>query len=140
MPPIQYLFVYGSLRKAQDGSMHGYLQRRALFVDTATLPGELYEISGYPGALLESSSLNRIHGEVYRLLEPEAVLHTLDVYEECSPDFPIPQEYQRIQKTVTLSTGQSVIAWIYVYCHSVIHCKFLENGDYAVYLPQTHHQ
>lgn len=138
MSPIQYLFVYGSLRKAKDGSLHRYLQNQTQFIDTATLNGKLFEISGYPGAVVSTNCVSRILGEVYRIKQPEAALHTLDHYEECSPDFPTPHEYRRIQKIITLSTGKPVVAWVYVYCRSVSHCKLIVNGDYAVYLPQSH--
>lgn len=139
MPPIHYLFVYGTLRKAHDGSLHAYLKDRATFSDTATLPGKLYEIAGYPGAVMSiSKPINIIHGEVYRLLQPEAVLQTLDAYEECSVDFPQPHEYRRAQQTVTLSTGKLMTAWVYLYQHPVCRHKMIANGDYAAYLPQKH--
>lgn len=126
-----YLFVYGTLRKAADGSLHKYLRNRAEFIDTATLPGTLYEISGYPGAVMaRSNPTSCIHGEVYRLLQADTVLQAIDSYEECSEDFPQPHEYQRVQQIVTLSTGQAITAWLYLYNHSVSNRKLLENGNY----------
>lgn len=139
MPPIQYLFVYGSLRKAQDGSLHTYLKERATFFDTATMPGKLYKIADYPATVVSiSKPANIVHGEVYCLLQPETVLQTLDAYEECSVDFPQPHEYQRAQQTITLSTGKLMTAWVYLYQHPVSRHKIIENGDYAVYLPPSH--
>lgn len=139
VPSTHYLFVYGTLRKARDGSLHGHLRNRAEFLDTATLPGTLYEISGYPGAVLSTCKpASYIHGEVYCLLQADAVLHTLDRYEECSTDIPQPHEYRRVQRTVTLSIGKSIPAWVYLYNQAVSHRKILESGNYWAYLPAKH--
>ena len=128
---MNHLFVYGTLRKTQRGKLHPYLKNNTLFIDNASLPGKLFQISDYPGAVpgpLYSRHL--VYGEVYRLLRPNRVLHILDQYEECAPHFPKPHEYRRVAETVTLSNGKRLQAWVYWFCHPVTGLKQIRSGDY----------
>ena len=136
---LQHLFVYGTLRKAQDGGQHPFLRDQAIFIDLATVKGTLFHVAGYPGAIITPSHKNHpIHGEVYRLLNPALTLQILDDYEECSERFPKPHEYRRIQQRVTLETGESMQAWVYVYQRSITGLKRIESGDYFAFLPARH--
>jgi gamma-glutamylcyclotransferase (GGCT)/AIG2-like uncharacterized protein YtfP len=54
----------------------------------------------------------------------------LDDYEECSPSFPAPTEYQRLLQTVYLSNGSAISAWIYVYNQPTSGLEVIESGDF----------
>ena len=58
-----------------------------------------------------------MHGEVYLLRQADVVLPLLDQYEGFGPEFPEPNQYQRLQQTVALNDGHIVKAWVYVYNH-----------------------
>ena len=138
---LQHLFVYGTLRKAQDGGQHPFLRDQTIFIDQATLKGNLFHVAGYPAAIITPSyKSDQIHGEVYQLLKPALTLQILDNYEECSNRFPKPHEYRRIQQRVALETGESMQAWVYVYQRSITGLKGIENGDYFAFLPARHPQ
>ena len=128
---LQYLFVYGTLRQTSNGSLHPYLKNRAVFISQAKLPGKLYQIRNYPGAV-PSPANNEclVHGEVYRLLKPAELLRILDEYEECSRHFPKPHEYQRLAASVTLADGKQIQAWVYWFRHPTSGFRQIVSGDY----------
>ncbi|QPK64719.1 gamma-glutamylcyclotransferase [Methylomonas sp. LL1] len=131
---LRYLFVYGTLRKTQDGRLHPYLKKRAVFIDHASLPGKLYQIGCYPGAVPEPAASGfRVHGEVYRLLDPARLLPILDEYEECTGHFPQPHEYRRVSASVTLADGWPLKAWVYWFRHSTAGLRQISSGDYLDY-------
>lgn len=136
---LDYLFVYGTLRKALDGSPHPYLKHQAEFIGNAGLPGRLYHIRDYPGAvLLAANSRSIVQGELYRLFRPRLSLQQLDDYEECGDSFPTPHEYQRGRVTVTLSDDTHAQAWAYIYQFSTHDLQAIDNGDYRLFLPSTY--
>ena len=59
------LFVYGTLQS--QGAAHHLLVGQATFLGSAWLQGRLYEVGGYPGAVLSDNPRERIHGELYRM-------------------------------------------------------------------------
>ncbi len=135
---LEYLFVYGTLRKARDGSVHPFL-RQSQFFQPASVAGRLYLIGHYPGAVVDSlNSGSRIQGEVYRLPEPVRQFEMLDDYEECTEQYPQPHEYRRIAVKTRLSNGLKIQTWMYEFNHQVTGLKWLTGGDYITYLPQTH--
>ena len=97
-----------------DGAMHGIL----------------YEVCGYPGAIETSVANEKVFGELYKRLDRKQVLNRLDVYEECSDRFPRPPEYCRKPLSIELSSGSSVVAWVYLYSHDVSKLQQIVSGNY----------
>jgi gamma-glutamylcyclotransferase (GGCT)/AIG2-like uncharacterized protein YtfP len=126
-----YLFVYGTLRLAARHPAHRLLDEGAERIGRGWLQGRLYEISGYPGAVLSADPTDRIVGEFYRLSDPAAVLARLDDYEEAAGHFPPPREYRRCRAEVRLEDGRSVTAWVYLYNRSTEHLRPIPGGDYC---------
>lgn len=140
MPAVNYLFVYGSLRKALNGSLHALLKNQAMFLGFARIPGRLYLINCYPGLI--STPIFRgftVIGEVYRLHQPHRLLKVLDAYEECTADFPQPHEYKRMAQSVKLSDGRRLLCWVYIYNRPDTGLKHIIDGDFLSYLPDSHH-
>lgn len=137
MAVIEHLFVYGSLCRETAGSLHPLLSDDAEYCCAAQLPGKLYEIDGYPGAVPSPSTASVIHGELYRLYHPQRLFQRLDAYEECSAHFPQPHEYRRIVETVTTATGKVIAAWIYVYNHGLTGRRLIPSGDYRRFKQQN---
>ncbi len=128
---LNHLFVYGTLRKEKDGALHPFLGNKAVYIGKASIPGKLYQVNTYPGAVPAPFQSNHVvYGEVYRLLKPEQILRILDDYEECATHFPQPHEYQRLPETVTLSDGKRIDAWVYWFRHSVKGLRQIKSGDY----------
>ncbi|MGY6274194.1 gamma-glutamylcyclotransferase family protein [Methylomonas sp. MgM2] len=128
---LNHLFVYGTLRRAKGGDFHPYLKDKATFIHSASVPGKLYQVDRYPGAIpAPYGSKSRVYGEVYRLFKPEGLLRVVDEYEECTEHFPQPHEYQRLAATVTLGDGKTTKAWVYWFRRSVYGLRQIPSGDY----------
>ena len=67
--------------------------------------GELYDLDGYPGAVPDSNSKNRIAGMVLELPSDESILRQLDEYEGYDPEAPETSEFVRVWQTVELAGG-----------------------------------
>ncbi|PLX96620.1 MAG: gamma-glutamylcyclotransferase [Desulfuromonas sp.] len=128
MPEKTYLFVYGTLRRA--GGMERLLAGQALFVADGCFQGRLYRVADYPGAVPSEDPAELVRGEVYELVDAEAVLSRLDSYEECGPGFPEPAEYIRHQEEIHLADGHRCRAWIYLYNHPVADLPLIPSGDF----------
>lgn len=124
----EYIFVYGTLRRAcTTGAHHTYLAG-AEFIGSAKVRGNLYRVSYYPALVLDDAA-GWVLGEVYRLNSHEQ-LQRLDVYEECSyPSLP-DQEYQRKKIAVVTDMGASLTAWIYSYQHPIAGLETIASGDF----------
>ena len=127
----EFIFVYGTLRKALVSSMAHVLTRHCEYVSLGEIQGRLYDLGQYPGAIESLNLGERVKGEIYRITHPELALPVLDDYEECSDDYPQPHEYLRRKITVRLPTGEGVLAWVYLYNHDVSSLTRIELGDYV---------
>lgn len=124
-----WLFVYGSLRRAAGHPMHRVLAAGAVLVGRAEMPGRLYRVQHYPGAVYDSRGESCVQGELYRLQRPLQVLRRLDRYEGCVPGRYSP-EFVRCERRVFLPDGEPVTAWIYEYNRDVTSLRPIAGGDY----------
>jgi gamma-glutamylcyclotransferase (GGCT)/AIG2-like uncharacterized protein YtfP len=114
------LFVYGTLMRGFDHPMARLLSANATFVGEAHCCGRLYQVKHYPGLVLSDATADIVHGELFALREPEAMLREFDMYEACGEGFAEPTEYVRRMLGVTLGDGSAreasvEKAWTYVY-------------------------
>lgn len=107
------LFVYGSLRSEFDNSYARRLHENAELTSRTTVPGSIFRIGKYPGYRREPAGI--VHGELWRLHDPEPTLRALDEYEG--------PEYSRI-----VVNG----AWIYLYTGAVNAEDRIQSGDFLV--------
>jgi gamma-glutamylcyclotransferase (GGCT)/AIG2-like uncharacterized protein YtfP len=124
------LFVYGTLRRDTGTHMYHLLARYAKFIGEATYQGLLFKIDYYPGAVASDNPAHKVLGEVYCLLAPDLVLRKLDQYEECGPGFLAPTEYIRVEQVVTLSSGEQIIVWMYIYNRSTQGLTLIPSGNF----------
>ncbi|EIJ43952.1 hypothetical protein BegalDRAFT_3127 [Beggiatoa alba B18LD] len=137
MKPQEYLFVYGTLLKNMQHAMHQPITRYAEFIDTAHFQGKLYEVNGYPCAIYSPLTSEHVFGELYCLHQAEELFLLLDDYEGCSQRFPTPTEYIRQKMPVFSTTGQGVLAWIYLYNWKIHGLQRIYSGNYLHF---THQQ
>jgi gamma-glutamylcyclotransferase (GGCT)/AIG2-like uncharacterized protein YtfP len=123
-----YLFVYGTLRKECETGAHKEYLGGADFVSPAKIRGQLFMVDYYPGLVL-SETEHWAAGEIY-LLESEAQLHDLDVYEGCAKKSPRPHEYERRIAEVVLTSGEILQAWAYVYQQDTSTLSTIASGDF----------
>ena len=110
-----HLFVFGTLLSGYDHPMARRLSAEAELVGAARCRGGLYLVRHYPGMVLSDDATDEVHGEVFRMRNPDALLAVLDKYEGCAPGAAEPTEYVRKQVTVTLDDNRTIEAWTYVY-------------------------
>ena len=127
---LEFLFVYGTLRKPIASDMHPMLAGGCEYYSEGIMQGTLYEVCGYPGAIQSNSPNDKVFGELYQLLDRDRVLARLDEYEECSGRFPKPHEYIRRQVSIELIGSEAVVAWVYLYNREVSTLQKILSGDY----------
>ncbi|WKJ88970.1 gamma-glutamylcyclotransferase family protein [Methylomonas montana] len=126
---LQYLFVYGTLRRDQTSLINHPLLADCIYIGEARIGAELYEVDRYPAAIAAESGF--VTGELYRLPNPEQTLAMLDIYEECAAQFQAPHEYARSQHPVILPGQQPLSAWTYLYNRPIDGLSRIRSGDYC---------
>ena len=127
----KYLFVYGTLHPDRAPEEIADIVRRFEIVGKGTVPGTLYDLGAYPGAVLNESGQRRISGTVFRLPEGGDVLSRLDAYEEFDPGAPERSLFIRRPCSVQLSDGPRLPCWIYQYNRSAEGAAIIESGTFA---------
>jgi gamma-glutamylcyclotransferase (GGCT)/AIG2-like uncharacterized protein YtfP len=124
------LFVYGTLMRGFDHPMAKLLAANADFVGEASCRGKLYLVKHYPGLVLSDDPADIVHGELFSLRAPEALLAEFDMYEACGEGFQPPTEYVRQMLTVRLADDSSSDAWTYVYNWPVTELSRIASGRF----------
>jgi gamma-glutamylcyclotransferase (GGCT)/AIG2-like uncharacterized protein YtfP len=124
------LFVYGTLMRGYVHPMAKLLSANADFLGEASCRGRLYMVKHYPGLVLSDDASEIVHGELYRLRDPNALLREFDMYEACGEGFPEPTQYVRQMFSVTLADGAASEAWTYIYNWPVEKLKLIKSGRF----------
>ncbi len=124
------LFVYGTLRRAAAHPMHRLLHPAA-FLGPGQFQGRLYHLGNYPGVVPSDDPADVVHGEVYRLHEPAAILARLDEYEGCAGTASTATEYVRVVRNVRLAgSGGTAWAHLYLYQRPLAGVRRILSGDF----------
>jgi gamma-glutamylcyclotransferase (GGCT)/AIG2-like uncharacterized protein YtfP len=126
----EFLFAYGTLQPCLAPEQVADLVRDLVSVGTGSVPGTLYDLGSFPGAVLESNSSRRISGTVYRLPASADIVPRLDEYEEYYPESPNTSQFIRRQCSVQLTDGRTLECWVYEYNGRRDHAPILESGTY----------
>ncbi len=129
----QHLFVYGTLRQALGHPMLAWLRQHARFVGPGRVAGVLFDLGRYPGMLCRDGG-GWVKGEIWRLLDADALLARLDAYEGCDAASPRPHEYRRIVASVWLRGAGRLPAWLYEYALDTTGLPRIADGDYPAHL------
>ena len=129
--PLDYLFVYGTLRSDSDSAnYHRLIAPEFTLISRATLPGRLYLITDYPGLLRAKNNSEYVVGELYAFSGGESRLTALDEYEECAAHSSQPHLYTRSRESVSLPDGSVYSAWAYFYNLPVAEDSLIRSGDF----------
>ena len=126
----RYLFVYGTLRSAAGTEWSRVLASASRFAGPGRTPGALFQLDGHPGMVVLAHHDARVSGEVYLLNEASSMLAVLDAYEGCGPGDPPPHKFERQVVDVLMDDGQTIQAWVYVYCLDTAGRARILSGDY----------
>jgi len=128
----QFLFVYGTL--LQPGNEFAdYLNKHCKFINRGKVNGRLYDIGEYPGAVVDSADERFIHGGIFMMDEPEAILKVIDDYEGIGELYDHPQEYTR-ELVDILTVNGAENCWMYLYNLPVSKYRQIIGGNYMQYL------
>jgi gamma-glutamylcyclotransferase (GGCT)/AIG2-like uncharacterized protein YtfP len=118
---VDHLFVYGTLRRGSNIQEARLLQGRARFVGDARMPGRLYGLGRYPGAVPAAKDGEWICGEVYKMEDSAGLLSVLDEYEGSS--------FERAVSSVHTDSGKTIECWVYLYVGRTPG-RLIESGDW----------
>jgi gamma-glutamylcyclotransferase (GGCT)/AIG2-like uncharacterized protein YtfP len=133
----QYLFVYGTLLKGAENMMSNYLKSKSTFVSEGLMPGSLYKVDFYPGAVHELDSGRMIMGELYHLHEPEKALEVLDTYE--GYDTKQAEQSLFIREQVEVFAQETkYLSWVFLYNLPTDELLLIESGDFLRFDMESH--
>ncbi len=126
-----YLFVYGTLMREFDNPFAARLRAEATFVGVGTFTGKLYRVSWYPGAVYESDSTTKVHGEIYQLHDFQKLIQELDDYEDVK-ETESESLYLRRQVAVQSESRGLLTCWTYLYNQSLTDSTLLTSGRFTI--------
>jgi len=123
---LNLLFVYGTLRSEFNNEYARLLRSQAELVGRATVPGVIYRVQHFPAFRPEPGG--EVHGELYRLNDPETTLKALDEYEG--------EEFERVvvraaQAQIRCAADSEDDAWIYQYGGQPPEDSRIASGDFC---------
>lgn len=127
----EFLFAYGTLQAGLAPDDVAAVVRDLVSVGNGSVPGTLYDLGSFPGAVLEPNSARRISGIVYRLPSGTDILHRLDEYEEYDPTSPKDSQFIRRLRPVELCDGRQLECWVYEYNGRTDRAPIVESGAYV---------
>jgi gamma-glutamylcyclotransferase (GGCT)/AIG2-like uncharacterized protein YtfP len=133
----QHLFVYGTLLSGAANLMAEYLEGKGQWLGPATMPGKLYAVNFFPGAIYEPGAETLIQGEVMQLSgSPGQTFRVLDEYEGYQPQQPETSLFVRKAVEVIRQNGQTLSCWCYLYNRPVARLPRIESGNYLRHLAE----
>ena len=126
------VFFYGTL-------MSGFRRPGRVGLDDVLKPigrgwirAALFDLGIYPAAIPASDG--QVWGEVYQMLDSEAVLSVLDEIEGYSANEPDASLYTRDEIPVVFEDGHVEKAWAYFYNAPLGRAPRIDSGDYLEHL------
>ena len=120
---IRHLFLYGTLLPELAPDVVKEYVARLQYRGTANVPGRLYDLGPFPGAVLDPRASTKVYGRLFELPDDPALLQALDHYEG-------DRIFTRVPAEVSVVGHGLVPAWIYVYNQDLDQATLIEHGDY----------
>lgn len=129
-PPKDLLFVYGSLRPDVGSGAALRLLHEAEVIGRGLMPGRLFVVGDYPGAVYEPHAVERVFGDVLRLYDPDRTFAWLDAYEGYDRNDPEHSEFVRRRVEVMSRDGRT-FAWVYLYQRGDACVRAIDSGCFV---------
>jgi gamma-glutamylcyclotransferase (GGCT)/AIG2-like uncharacterized protein YtfP len=100
-------------------------------VGPARVPGRLYDLGEYPGAVIDQSAKSFIKGELFELPDDDSLLKALDDYEEFDRSDRKNSLFIRARVNAGLIDGRRLSSWMYVYNQDPGGARLIVSGDYS---------
>jgi gamma-glutamylcyclotransferase (GGCT)/AIG2-like uncharacterized protein YtfP len=128
----ELVFFYGTLMTPFNRPGRQRIDQHLAYVGRGSISAALFDLGIYPAAV--PATEGRVWGEIYEMLNPPAVLQSLDEIEGYRPGEPESSLYTRVKTPVTLEDGASIEAWAYFYNAPLGGAQRIESGDYLEHL------
>lgn len=122
------VFFYGTLMAGFDRRRRAEIDEQLRFLGRGSIRAALFDLGIYPAAVPDPDGV--VLGEVYQMLEPQAVLAALDEIEGHRPDDPDHSLYVRTLTEVAIPGAALAPAWVYFYNAPLGHAARIASGDY----------
>ncbi len=132
------LFVYGTLLPELRHPLGLGLADAGRAGGTGSVPGRLFHLGEYPGAVPSERSGDRVQGKVFWLDSDHALWREMDAYEGYDPVRPDQCEFYRVEATASMDTGKPLPVWIYWYRGPTSESAWIAGGDYLKFLKSQH--
>ena len=126
------VFFYGTLMSGFHRPGRSTLDQILVPVGRGWIHAALFDLGIYPAAIPASDGC--VWGEVYQMLDPDAVLSSTDELEGVNPSEPDSSLYTRAETLVTFNDGHVATAWVYFYNAPLGRAERIESGDYREHL------
>jgi gamma-glutamylcyclotransferase (GGCT)/AIG2-like uncharacterized protein YtfP len=127
----KYLFVYGTLMQDFKNEMSKFLASHSQFISNGYFNGKLFEVDGFPGAILSEYKEDKVYGSIFKLNDNESIFKVLDVYEGIDATSKVPDLYKRNIITSFLENGEILQTWVYIYNLSTTNLVQITSGKYV---------
>lgn len=134
-PPevADFVFFYGTLMTPFNRPGRQRVDGKMTYVARGRISAALFDLGIYPAAVPATDG-SLVWGEVYEMLEPTAVLASLDEIEGYRPAELERSLYTRTLTDVDLQDGRTLAAWVYFYNAPLGRAARIESGDYLEHL------
>ena len=126
----KYLFLYGTLKPDAADCEIADIVSHLRSVGKGYVPGRLYDLGEYPGAVVDPSANTFVGGLLVEAPTDKALFEALDRYEEFDPSNLRASLFIRKKTKVRLADGRSVEGWIYVYNRDPGKAPLIRGGNY----------
>jgi len=123
-----FVFFYGTLMAGFDRRRRAGIDSKLTYRGRGSIRAALFDLGIYPAAVPAPESL--VWGELYEMVDGEAVLAALDDIEGYRIDDPDKSLYARTVADVTLPDGSMKRAWVYFYNAPLGRAQRIASGDY----------
>lgn len=113
-----------------DNEPAKFVRKNCSYIGEASIPGKLYDLGTYPGAIYDENSSSTVYGEVYQIMKNEKELvRFLDEFEGVGSQFEYPNEYVRTSIPV-LTKHRIIEVSTYLYNWNLDGINVIESGRY----------
>jgi gamma-glutamylcyclotransferase (GGCT)/AIG2-like uncharacterized protein YtfP len=95
--------------------------------------GMLYNVSWFPGVVLNNFTTNKVYGTLFKIEAVDTVFDVLDAYEGVDKTNAYKSLFVRQLVKVHADDHQCYTAWIYIYNKAVDDLELIPSGDFLKY-------
>ncbi|MCG5547398.1 gamma-glutamylcyclotransferase family protein [Halorhodospira halochloris] len=131
------LFAYGTiLDNPQDPQVQAAITRYTDKIDDAYVPGRLYDLGSFPGAVPllggKEQQQHWVKGQILEIIDSHRVFKVLDAYEDADINHPKAGMFRREKVTVTPNSASEEPFTCYIYWINKVppYAHRIEDGDW----------